>query len=100
MTLCARLVSRTEALTHRHQTGCNAQALADALTVTDIGITPQDLPKLFQRYSQLDAGRQRQGTGPGLSLVKGFAELHGGTVMVERVVGGDRESVCGVVGCS
>ncbi len=53
-------------------------------TVTDtgIGITPENLKKLFQPFIQVDSAlnRQYEGTGLGLSLVKRIVELHGGYV--------------------
>ncbi|HYD41352.1 MAG TPA: ATP-binding protein [Anaeromyxobacter sp.] len=47
-----------------------------------IGIHPDVLPALFQPFAQADVavGRSRGGLGLGLSLVKGIAELHGGSV--------------------
>lgn len=52
---------------------------------TGIGISAAQLPLLFQKFRQLDAGYQRQykGTGLGLALVKQLVELHGGWVGVE-----------------
>ena len=52
---------------------------------TGIGITPDDLSRLFQPFQQLDAGlsRSHEGTGLGLALVRRLAELHGGSVTVE-----------------
>ncbi|MNX98191.1 Alkaline phosphatase synthesis sensor protein PhoR [compost metagenome] len=47
-----------------------------------IGIAPEDVPKLFQRFSQLEAGRRKGGTGLGLSICKAFVEAHGGTIGV------------------
>ena len=49
-----------------------------------VGISPEDLPKLFQRFVQLDASlsRPQGGTGLGLSLVHRFTSLHGGRVEV------------------
>lgn len=46
------------------------------------GIDPAFLPFLFDRFSQADAGsnRQRGGLGLGLSIVRHLAEAHGGTV--------------------
>ena len=106
VTLGAKLVPREAVLAHRNQPGCNAHALASAstflaITVSDsgIGIAAEDLPQLFQKYSQLEAGRQQQGTGLGLSLVKDFAELHGGIVMVESEVGRGSRFVVWVGGC-
>ena len=61
----------------------------DALLVrvidTGIGIDPQDQPKLFQSFTQLDASKSREyeGTGLGLSLTKRLVELHGGEIWVE-----------------
>lgn len=49
---------------------------------TGIGIQAEDLPKLFQEFTQLDASldRRHQGTGLGLALTKKLVELHGGTI--------------------
>jgi signal transduction histidine kinase len=61
------------------------------VTVVDsgIGISPEDMPKLFQEFSQVDSSpsRQAQGTGLGLALCKKFVELHGGTIGAESVPG-------------
>ncbi|MCB9146110.1 MAG: PAS domain S-box protein [Anaerolineales bacterium] len=52
---------------------------------TGIGISTEDIPRLFQPFMQLDAGLSRgnQGTGLGLTLVNQMALLHGGNVSVE-----------------
>ncbi len=53
------------------------------------GIAPQDLPKLFQKFSQIGtpgAGHPR-GTGLGLVVCKELTELHGGQVEVASDLG-------------
>lgn len=54
-----------------------------------IGITEADVPRVFERFYQSASGDRKnaQGIGIGLSLVKEFTELHGGTVSVSSVVG-------------
>jgi PAS domain S-box-containing protein len=56
---------------------------------TGIGISPEDLHRLFREFEQLDIGpgRRYQGSGLGLSLTKKLVELHGGTVEVASELG-------------
>jgi PAS domain S-box-containing protein len=56
---------------------------------TGIGIKPEDLPRLFQDFEQLESGnsRRHRGTGLGLALTKRFVELQGGTISVESEYG-------------
>ena len=60
-----------------------------AITDTGIGIKEEDLPKLFEKFRQLDASHNRkyEGTGLGLALTKQLVELHGGTVHVSSTYG-------------
>lgn len=62
-----------------------------ALFVRDngIGIAPEDLPKLGNPFVQADSGydRRHEGTGLGLSVVKGLAQLHGGTMSIDSALG-------------
>ncbi len=54
-----------------------------------IGIKTEDMPRLFQEFSQVDSSSSRaaQGTGLGLALCKRFVELHGGQIGVESIYG-------------
>ncbi len=56
---------------------------------TGIGMTAEQLNKLFQRFQQADSSTTRKfgGTGLGLSLTKAFADILGGTVSVESASG-------------
>jgi len=56
---------------------------------TGIGITEEDMERLFQPFVQLDSrlSRKYEGTGLGLSLVYRLVELHGGSISVESEVG-------------
>jgi PAS domain S-box-containing protein len=55
-----------------------------SVTDTGIGISQNDMGKLFRAFSQIDSSlaRKFEGTGLGLDLVKQLVELHGGTVAV------------------
>jgi signal transduction histidine kinase len=56
---------------------------------TGVGIKEEDLDRIFDRFTQADPheNRQYEGTGIGLSLVKGLVELHGGSVKVTSKYG-------------
>jgi two-component system sensor histidine kinase GlrK len=55
-----------------------------------IGITPEELPKIFTRFYQAsNTGRIRsRGIGVGLALVKAFTEGHGGKIYAESTIDG------------
>lgn len=68
--------------------------LVVAVSDNGTGIAADDLPKLFSEFYQAKAAdtasgvaAQREGTGLGLALTRGFVELHGGTISAESVVG-------------
>jgi signal transduction histidine kinase len=60
-----------------------------AVVDSGVGVKQEDMPKLFQEFSQVDtsASRRAQGTGLGLALSKKFVEMHGGTIGAESIYG-------------
>lgn len=54
-----------------------------------IGISPDDLPRIFDRFYRVDKARARKsgGNGIGLSLVKFLVELFGGQIEVQSTLG-------------
>jgi signal transduction histidine kinase len=56
---------------------------------TGVGIPPEELPRLFERFHRVEQtrGRTHEGTGIGLALVMELIKLHHGTVVVESEMG-------------
>jgi PAS domain S-box-containing protein len=64
---------------------------------TGIGIAEADLPKVMERFGQIENkfSRKHQAAGLGLPLVKELVELHGGSVTIESQEGkGTRVAFC------
>jgi heavy metal sensor kinase len=59
------------------------------VTDTGIGIAPEDLPHIFDRFWRTDKSRSREGGGAGLglSIAKWIVDTHGGSIAVESDIG-------------
>jgi CheY-like chemotaxis protein len=81
-TLEGGTVTLTAALLPPESPDSQISYLHIAVTDTGIGITPENMTKLFQPFVQIDSALNRKyaGTGLGLALVKQIVELHGGRV--------------------
>jgi len=55
---------------------------------TGVGIRAEDIPKLFQTFTQLESAytKRHEGTGLGLALTRKLVELHGGRIWVKSEI--------------
>ena len=71
-----------------------AGALAFSVTDHGPGIPGDVLKRVFDWFETHSLGSHHHGTGIGLSLVRSFVELHGGTVEIASVVGEGTTVTC------
>jgi two-component system phosphate regulon sensor histidine kinase PhoR len=67
-----------------------------AVTDTGMGIPPEHIPRLTERFYRVDAGRSRQtgGSGLGLAIVKHVLQRHGAELEVQSTLGSGSRFVC------
>jgi len=75
--------------TVRIRSRCLGGGVRISIEDTGIGIPPESLPLIFDRFYRADPARSRDrgGSGLGLSLARWIAESHGGTISAESTVG-------------
>jgi two-component system phosphate regulon sensor histidine kinase PhoR len=54
---------------------------------TGVGITAEELPRVFERFYKTDAARRSAGSGLGLAIAKHIVQAHGGTIWAESSPG-------------
>ena len=65
----------------------NGKLLEVAISDTGIGIAPEHLPRIFDRFYRVDESRSKEGIGLGLAIVENVAHAHGGKISVESKLG-------------
>lgn len=75
--------------TVRVTTSADAESVEIAVVDQGIGIPPEEMDRIFERFYRVDPARHRStgGTGLGLSIVKHVAATHGGEISVWSVEG-------------
>ena len=83
--LVSNAIRYTNTGTVRIEWSVKGEQFQCCVTDTGVGIAPEHLPKLFDRFYRTDAARSREagGTGLGLSIAQRIVEAHGGEITVE-----------------
>jgi signal transduction histidine kinase len=68
---------------------CSGDRIVISVSDSGSGIPPEDLQRIFERFSRAapDPSSPRRGSGLGLSIAKAVVEAHGGTIDVRSEAG-------------
>jgi len=77
-------------LASRRSAGRIALIVAD----TGVGVAREDQARIFEKFERGNPNARQSGPGLGLSLVKSFIELHGGTVEMDSRPGSGTTVTC------
>jgi two-component system OmpR family sensor kinase len=71
----------------QHKKATSTSTIEITVTDTGVGIPPEDLEHIFERFYQVDKSRagKNRGVGLGLTIAKQIIEAHKGTIKVESV---------------
>ena len=66
------------------EANADADGVRIAVSDTGVGIPPEDLPRVFDRFFRVDTSRTQAsgGTGLGLAIMKSITQVHGGSVEI------------------
>ncbi|HBA87753.1 MAG TPA: PAS domain-containing sensor histidine kinase [Geobacter sp.] len=88
----ANLIGNAVKFTPRRGTICVNVEMSDGflqvqVSDTGIGIAPDEVPRIFNKYFRASGAQGFKGTGLGLTISKAIVEAHGGTISVESTAG-------------